>query len=283
MRATTKSNFRAGKSKYFVVEADEYRENFQHFLPDILIITNLDHDHVDHYGTLADVQAAFRKLAAKVPEAGAVIVEVANPNVAPVLEGLTAPVVDYKPHIDLELTLKVPGLHNRMNAAAAGAAAARLGVEPSVIRQALENFAGTWRRFEYKGEVNGAPVYDDYAHNPQKVAAAIAGAREKYPGKNLMVVYQPHTYTRTHALFDELVASLGQADKVVLVPIYAAREQNESGVSSEQLAAAIGAKAKAVNSLDAAADVIKNTADNGSVVLVMGAGDITQVTYSLTA
>lgn len=282
LRTKTKSNFRAGKSKYFVVEADEYRENFRHFKPDVLVITNIDHDHVDYYPALHDVQAAFHKLAMKVPAEGAVVAEIANPNVGPVLQGLKCEVIDYKQSLDLSLPLKVPGMHNRLNAAAALAAALRLGVTPAVARAALSNFAGTWRRFEYKGEVNGAPVYDDYAHNPQKVAAAIRGARELYPDKKLILAYQPHTYSRTHALFDDFVEALSLADEVILAPIYAARETNESGVSSAQLAAAIGAKATVVADLDAATDAIRNIADTGVVVVIMGAGDITKVATNLT-
>lgn len=284
LRTKTGSNYRAGRSKYFVVEADEYRANFRHLKPDVLIVTNLDHDHVDYYKTIREVQAAFRRLAEKIPAEGAIIAEVANPNVAPVLAGLKCQVVDYKQSLDLSLQLTQPGLHNRMNAAAASAAAAFLGVEPKVIKEALENFAGTWRRFEYKGKVNGAPVYDDYAHNPQKVEAAIAGAREKYPDKKLTVVFQPHTYTRTAALFADFVSSLSKADRVYLVPIYAAREKNESGVSSEQLAQALAAKgteARFFYTLDAVALAVKELVSADDAVLVMGAGDITKVANML--
>ncbi len=284
LRTKTGSNFRAGRGKYFVVEADEYKANFQHFKPDVLVITNLDHDHVDYYKTLKDVQVAFNDLAKKVPEQGAIITDRANPHIAPVLEDLTCKVVDYRPHIDLALELRQPGLHNRLNAAAAAATATFLGVESEIIKSALENFAGTWRRFEYKGEVNGSTVYDDYAHNPQKVAAAIAGAREKHPHKKLVVVFQPHTYTRTHELFDDFARELAKADTVLLVPIYAAREDNASGVSSEKLSVAIdklGTPAEHFHTLEAAALRAKELADPEHVVLVMGAGDVTKIAGAL--
>jgi len=281
LRTKTKSNYKAGKSKYFIVEADEYRENFQYFLPEILVITNIDHDHVDYYPTLADVQNAFRKVAMKVPTSGAVVTLVADKQVAPVLAGLSCNVIDYKESLDLKLDLVQPGLHNRLNAAAARAVAEFLGIEDSVIKKALLNFKGTWRRFEYKGEINGAPIYDDYAHNPQKITGAINSAREKYPDKKLTVVFQPHTYTRTEVLFNEFVTALSLADEVVLVPIYAAREVNESGVSSDRLAIAIGEKARAVPNLEEAAQFIKKTADSSRVILVVGAGDVTKVTEIL--
>lgn len=281
LRTKTNSNFRAGKSKYFIVEADEYRENFKHFTPEVLVITNIDHDHVDYYKTLADVQTAFRTIALKVPSSGAVITQTADKQVYPVIDGLTCNVIDYRKSLDLSLPLLQPGLHNKLNAAAATATSLFLGIEDSVIKSALNKHSGIWRRFEYKGEINGAPIYDDYAHNPQKITGAINGAREKYPDKKLTVVFQPHTYTRTQVLFNEFANALSLADEVVLVPIYAAREVNESGVSSDRLAAAIGEKARAVPDLEEAAQIIKKTADSSRVILVVGAGDVTKVTEIL--
>lgn len=285
LRTKTGSNFRAGKSKYFVVEADEYREHFLYFDPDVLIITNIDHDHVDYYHTLADVQAVFTKLVAKVPQDGAIVANVADPHVAPVLTGAAADVIDYREHLDLSFPLKQPGLHNRMNAAAATTAVAFLGVDAQVTNKALSNFAGTARRFEYKGTCNGALVYDEYAHNPQKVAAAIAGAKEMYGDKKLIVLFEPHTYTRTKALFTEFVSSLLKADHVMLLPIYAAREEDVYGVSHVGLAEALqkaGTDAVAFDSYDMAVDAVLRIADENSIVLVMGAGTVTQVADMLT-
>ncbi|MEX2341067.1 MAG: cyanophycin synthetase, partial [Candidatus Paceibacterota bacterium] len=213
------------------------------------------------------------------------IAQIADKQVAPVLEGLTARVIDYKPEINLSLTLTQPGLHNRMNAAAATAAAKFLGVEQSMITAALENFAGTWRRFEYKGDVNNAPVYDDYAHNPQKVAAAIAGVKEKFPNRKLTVVFQPHTYSRTKAFFDEFVTTLSGADRVVMVPIYAAREKDEGVVSSEQIVTALtkmNVSAEFFHTLEAAALSVKESVGVDDVVLVCGAGDVIMVSEALT-
>lgn len=282
LRSKTKSNYRAGKSKYFVVEACEYKRDFLHLEPDILVITNIEAEHLDYYKDLADVQSAFHELAMKVPEYGAVIADVTNPNVKPLLEGLKCAVVDYRNMIDLDLNLRVPGIHNRQNAAAASAAAVYAGVDYRLSIQALEKFSGTWRRFEYKGEVNNAPVYDDYGHHPTEIKATIGGVRELYPNKKLVLVYQPHMYSRTNALFDDFTAALGLADEVILVPIYAAREANESGVSSEKLAVAIGPKATAVPSLNEAVQRLQGTVGADSVVLVMGAGDVTKIAQELT-
>ncbi len=284
LRSKTGSNFRAGKSKYAVVEACEYKRDFLHLEPDVLVITNVDYEHVDYYRDLADVQSAFRALAEKVPAEGFVIANVTDPNVAPVLTGLTCQVIDYREYLDLTLPLLQPGLHNRQNAAAASAAAVAVGVTAAVRAAALSAFAGTWRRFEYKGEVAGAPVYDDYAHHPKEVAAALAGARERYPDKKLLLVFQSHTYSRTHELFTDFVAALGKADQVVMLPIYAAREENVSGVTAEQLVSALqsaGTEAQVVTDSREAATRARALADAQTVIVVMGAGDVTKVASQL--
>ncbi len=287
LRSKTKSNFRAGKSKYAVVEACEYKRDFLHLKPDVLIITNIEWEHVDYYKDLADVQSAFRTLAESVPEDGAVIANVTDKNVVPVIVGLQAKVIDYRPFIDISLRLRHPGMHNRMNAAAARGAAEFLGVETAKVNEALEWFAGTWRRFEYKGEVMGAPVYDDYGHHPTELRATFAGMRELYPDHRLKVVFQSHTYTRTHELFADFVDVLATADEVVLLPIYAAREENHSGVSSDKLATAInalGTLATGYETIPAAAQAVKDSLsyDEKTVVLVIGAGPVTEVATLLT-
>lgn len=277
LRSKTNSNYRAGKSKYFVVEACEYRRDFLTLEPDVLIVTNLEHEHVDYYKTLEDVQAAFRELAAKVPEDGVVVVDTSDVNVQPVLSDLNAEVIDYRPAIDPSLTLHQPGLHNYRNAAAAAATASWLGVQSETIVTALENFAGTKRRFEYKGMIDGVvPIYDDYAHHPTEIRAAINGVREKYPQKSVTVIFQPHTFSRTKELFDDFAAALSTADKAVLVPIYAAREENTSGISSEQLTGHIPG-ATYFHTFEAAALAVKEAARDGEVVMVMGAGDVTKL------
>ncbi|MCA9361483.1 UDP-N-acetylmuramate--L-alanine ligase [Candidatus Kaiserbacteria bacterium] len=284
LRSKTGSNFRAGKSKYAVVEACEYKRDFLSLKPDVLVITNIEHEHVDYYKDLLDVQTAFRTFAEQVDEEGLVIANVSDPNLQYVLNGLDRKVVDYKNFIDLSLKLRQPGMHVRLDAAAAVAAAASVGVEEHIIKTALENFAGTWRRFQYKGEVNNAPVYDDYAHHPTEIAVTIAGVRELYPDKKLIVVFQPHTYTRTKELFNDFVTALSKADLVVMVPIYAAREVNLSGVSSEQIIKAVAKndiKAIHFHTLAAAADYVKDEADKDSVVVVMGAGEVTNVASQL--
>lgn len=286
LRTKTGSNYRAGKSKYFIVEACEYKRDFLTLEPDVLVITNLEHEHVDYYKDLEDVQDAFHELAMKVPEDGAIIAIKSDPKVAPVLQGLKARVYDYKIEVFRDIALKQPGLYNRMNAGAARATALVLGADKEIIQNALENFAGTQRRFEYKGEVNGAKVYDDYAHHPTEITAVIGGVRELYPEKKLTVIFQSHTYSRTQELFDEFAESLSKADRVLMLPIYAAREENTSGVSSEKLVAAIREKeteADFFQTFEGAAVTVKESVGADDVVMVMGAGDVVKISQMLLA
>ena len=185
LRSKTGSNFRAGKSKYAIVEACEYKRDFLYLKPDILVITNLEFEHVDYYHDLNDVQTAFRELALVVPEDGFIVTDTSNLNIKAVLEGVRATVVDYRSEIDLTLVLKQPGMHNILNAAVAKTVGRLVGVDVVEASKTLENFAGTWRRFEYKGDfVNDfgkVPVYDDYGHHPTELGATMAGMREKTP------------------------------------------------------------------------------------------------------
>ena len=289
LRSKTGSNFRPGKSKYAVVEACEYKRDFLHLKPEILVITNIEHEHVDYYKDLADVQDAFRTIALSVPETGFIITDTSSPTIKPVLEGVVATVVDYRKYLDLMLPLHMPGMHNRLNAAAARAVAAILGIDDGEAKTALENFAGTWRRFEYKGtfvnDGGAIPVFDDYGHHPTEVAATIAGAREQYPNRHLTLVFQSHTYSRTYELFADFVTALAKADRVYLLPIYAAREENTYGVTAEQLAeklVAAGIQTEVFQTNGGAAEAVRANTPQGGVVLVMGAGTVTEVASLLT-
>jgi UDP-N-acetylmuramate--alanine ligase len=287
LRSKTQSNFRAGKSKYAVVEACEYKRDFLSLQPDVLVITNIEYEHVDYYKNLADVEDAFHTLALRVPATGAIIAATADVSVAAVLEGVSATVIDYRPQIDLSLPLRQPGIHNRMNAAAAASVAAFIGVSPDVAAQALSSFAGTWRRFEYKGEVQGVPVYDDYGHHPTELRMAFAGTRELYPQHQLTVVFQSHTYSRTQELFTDFVEVLASVDKVYLLPIYAAREENVTGITSEQLMLAVnkkGGNAIVAATVEACTEMVRVSIVPGvpTVVVVIGAGPVTEVARLLT-
>lgn len=277
LRAKTKSNFRAGGNKYFVVEADEYMRHFLQFTPSILLINNIDADHLDYYKDLADIQSAFRELAQKIPANGFVVCNPSDPKVAPVVEGIAATVVDYTKFFDPQLPLKVLPLH-RINAAGVLAVANTLGVDSAVAKSALAEFSGTWRRFEYKGTTaKGALVYDDYAHHPLEIKTTLASILEQFPGKAVRVAFHPHLYSRTKILMDDFAKAFAGASDVVVAPIFAAREKPDSSVTSEILAARItaeGTPARAVESLEQITDYIQNEAGEGDLVVTMGAGDI---------
>ena len=284
LRSKTGSNYRAGKSKYFIVEACEYRRDFLSLTPDVLVITNLEHEHVDYYKNLEEVQKAFLEFALKVREGGVVVTNITDPNIIPVLNKLDCHVLDYRSSIDMSLKFRQPGLHTRLNGAAASRAALFVGIEQEVIDSALENFAGTSRRFEYKGDCNNAPVYDDYAHHPTEIRASIAGARELYPDKKLTVIFQPHTYSRTQELFNDFVIELSKADRVLLVPIYAARKEEGYDIQSGNIVQALneqGIDAEDFITLEAAALEVKETVTKEDVVLVMGAGSVSKITQML--
>ena len=283
LRASTKSNFRAGKSKYAIVEACEYKRDFLSLKPDVLVITNVEYEHADYYHSLEDVQSAFRELALQVNEGGVIVANTKDPAVLPIIEGLRD-VVDYIEFIDLKLPIKQPGFHNRLNGAAALAVAAHERLETGVVRDALSNFAGTWRRFEYRGEFKGVPVYDDYAHHPTEIKATLEGVRELYPDRDITIVFEPHTFSRTAMLFQEFAKAFAHADRVILLPIYAAREDNPKGVSSRELAVKALEYNKNVLYLPTYEDAIATLQDatkSTDVIIVLGAGNITNLATEL--
>ena len=290
-----RSNFIGGAGKYLIAEACEYKRSFLNLSPSVLVITNIDNDHMDYYKDIADIQGAFAEFAAKLPEDGFLVCDAYDPLLAPVIAATRARTVNYRNYfypvqsrtlasatlygVDEKIALKVPGVHNKKNAAAALAALDCLGVEPKIAREALGNFAGTWRRFEYKGETkNGALVYDDYAHHPTEIKATLRGAREMFPDKKIVVAFQPHLYSRTKLLFDEFAASFADADEVFLAPVYAAREPHDPSVSLKTLAQKIaenGTTAHATDNLEEITDAWRAPLYGARHLLItMGAGDV---------
>ncbi len=282
------SNFRAGASNLLVVEGCEYRRHFLHFVPQVLVINNLEWDHTDYYQTFADMQAAFKELAERVPEDGAIVTNPNDANIASILGGVRAQIIDYTREGVGELLL--PGDFNKDNARAALAAAraAQPDLDVTGARASLAEFNGAWRRFEYIGKTkSGADVYDDYAHHPTAIKKTIRAAREKFPEKKLMIAFHPHLYSRTRDLMDGFAEALALADGVILAPIYPAREAPIEGVTSKVLAekiSALGTPARACESLD---DVYMYFSSPSSLapstlLFTMGAGDIYKIGKKLT-
>lgn len=272
------SNFVAGKSDYFIVEACEYRRAFLNLSPKIIIITNIEADHLDYYKNLEDIQSAFSEFVAKIGDDGILICNTNDESVVPVIRSAKCKIINYE-NIDLgDLRLKVPGKHNLENAKAASVAVSALGVDNEISRRSLENFSGTWRRFEYKGATkNGAEVYDDYGHHPTEIKATLSGAREFFGGKKIICVFQPHLFSRTKLLLDDFAKSFGDADLVILADIYAAREQDSGDIKSKDLEEKIKQLKPSVAYLGSFDKIEKFLTENsgiGDVIITMGAGDI---------
>ena len=278
-----KSNFIPGESKYLVVEACEYRRSFLNINPKILVITNIDADHLDYYKDIEDIKSAFREFVAKVPEDGFII---CNPNddyIADVIKDANAKVINYHDYFNKDLKLKVPGIHNKKDAAAAIAVANLVGIDREDSEKYVGRFPGTWRRFEHKGTTrDGAEVYDDYAHHPTEIATTLEGFRELYSkadGWNLTVIFQPHLFSRTKLLLNDFAKSFGNADKVLILPIYYAREEDDGTISSEILAEKINAHqdyrtSEVFGSFEELENKLKNhTFGQKDIIVTMGAGE----------
>ena len=250
-----RAGHRVGGGDTIVLESCEYCDSFLNFFPTLAVILNVEADHLDYFKDLADIQKSFRKFAALATDS--VVANGDDPHVRQTLEGMeyvsfglqkdnrvTAANVcpDWR-HLDVvcdgefycHLDLKVLGRHNALNALAAAAVAWRLGIAGEFVSKGLATFSGAERRMQLKGRFNGADIYDDYAHHPDELRATIEAVRTmEY--QRLVIAFQPHTYTRTKALFHEFVRELKQADHVVLAEIYAARERNTVGISSRDIA-----------------------------------------------
>ena len=298
------TNARWGTGPHFVVEADEYKQTFLGLRPQVEVVTNVEYDHPDCYPTPGHLRLAFADFVALLPPAGLLVVCRDDRVAAEIGAGLVAqgqPVVSYGLREEAtwiardlrsspaggasfvavkggqalgEVRLRLAGAHNVLNALAALAVADHLGVPFPTARAALGGFQGTARRFELKGEADGVTVVDDYAHHPTEIRATLAAARERFPGRALWAVWQPHTYSRTRALFDGFARAFGQADHVLVLPIYAARERDTLGVSSQDVVAAMDhPDARLVSSREEAVAVLGAEVGQGDVVLTLGAGD----------
>ena len=295
-----------GRGKHIVVEADEFDGSFLRLSPKVIVLTNIEADHLDFYGSLDAIERAFAAFVALVPRDGLVLVCADDPLALKVARTSTAPVLSYglAQHADWLaadvqpnsfggnsyrlyqgdrdrglVQLRVPGLHNATNSVAALAVAFHLGVSLSSAREALASFSGARRRFEVKGTKSGVTVVDDYAHHPTEVRATLQAARERYPGR-LWCVFQPHTYHRTKSLLGDFASSFSLADRVLVVDIYvpAGREVEDLGISADDLVQAMSHPGGLyIGSLDEAVSALLTELRPGDVVLTLGAGDVYQV------
>ncbi len=287
---------RVGQGDTILLESCEYCDSFLNFAPTLAVILNVEADHLDYFKDLQDVQRSFRKFAAL--SSGGILANGDDLHTAQALRGMDYisfglgeknrvravnichewrsfdVVCDGKPYCHLELG--VIGRHNTMNALAAAGAAWMLGIDGEAVAHGLAQFHGARRRMEFKGEYNGAKVYDDYAHHPDELAATIDAVRALPECKRLVVAFQPHTYTRTKALFEDFVRELKKPDVVVLAEIYAARERNDYGISSNDLVRKVPG-AVYCEMLPQVTAYLKQIAQPGDIILTVGAGDIFRV------
>ena len=299
------SNARVGHSDFLVVESDESDGSFLKLAPILAIVTNIDREHLDHYSSLDEIRAAFIEFVNKVPFYGAAIVCLEDDNVKTILPSIRRRTITYggSTQSDLEASeiccgpfasdftlryranglgrfhLRVPGRHNVLNATAAAAVALELEVAPDQIRDALTSFSGVDRRFQTRGEAHGITVIDDYGHHPTEIRATLAAAR-LCGFRRVHVLFQPHRYTRTLHLLDEFGTAFHQADTVLILDIYAASEHPIEGVNAAAVADRIRQfghrNVEYVSTMERGVEALLQTAEEGDLVLTLGAGNVWQ-------
>ncbi|MEA4815221.1 MAG: UDP-N-acetylmuramate--L-alanine ligase [Oscillospiraceae bacterium] len=293
------SGHRVGHGDTIILESCEYCNSFLNFFPTIAVILNIEADHLDFFKDLDDIKHSFRKFALLVPDNGSIIANMDDANTMDALRDLGrkvltfgvksesadfravnithsngCPVFDILAHdkIYAHIALRIPGDHNIINALAATAAAYQLGIAGPAVEAGLSSFSGAGRRFEHKGNYNGAEVYDDYAHHPGELHALLTMVKT-LGYKRVICAFQPHTYSRTKALFEQFVEELKIPDVAVLMEIYAAREKNNIGISSKDISARIPNSIYCATLCDVT-ETLRKLARPGDIILTVGAGDI---------
>ena len=298
-------NIRTGHSSYFVTEACEYTNSFLKFFPTIALITNIEEDHLDFFSGIEEIRQSFREFAMLTKGVGKVIAYGEDKNIRLALKDSGLDIITYGisnkmdyfacnityrggfPEFDVigngvklvRVKLNVPGNHNILNALATIAVSRALGADINKAAEGLAEFKGTHRRFEHRGELNGAVVIDDYAHHPTEIKATLSSAK-MLPHNRIICVFQPHTYTRTKTLWNDFLTAFKDADKVIITDIYAAREQYDGETRADNLAAAIaqtGTDATYIKDFEDIADILKKNAAENDIIFTMGAGTITEL------
>jgi UDP-N-acetylmuramate--alanine ligase len=295
---------RLGRGEYMVVEADESDRSFLLLAPVVAVVTTIDREHLDHYASLDEIQDTFTQFVNRVPFYGAAVLCLDEPNVQAIVPRITRPIITYGTSAQADLVVgeielhglsssfrltyhgddlgvfhlpMPPGIHNVRNAAAAAAVALYLDIPADLIRAGLASFTGVGRRFDVKGTVSGVTLIDDYGHHPVEIQATLTAARG-CGYQRLLVLFQPHRYTRTQHLWDDFCRAFNDADVLVLTDIYAANEAPVAGISAEALAAAIRAAGHRhvvyCRTLQESSAYLLREAGNGDAVLAIGAGSV---------
>ena len=300
-------NYKVGNSEYFIIEACEYVESFLKFSPKSEIILNIDNDHLDYFKTFDNIKNAFIKYVKLLPDNGLLVVNGDDKNTLDlpkytkaksITYGITNKDTDFFavnivfdndgfPEFDVyarenfygRIKLSIPGMHNVLNALACISLCDYYGIKYEQIQKALLSFTGAARRFEFKGKVNGASIYDDYGHHPTEIIATAKALMNKKYNKS-WVVFQPHTYSRTKSLLDDFAKALLNFDNIIILDIYAAREKNTYNITSKDLAdkiCSLGKNAKYIPDFEECVKYIKENIQENDIILTQGAGTVTEI------
>jgi UDP-N-acetylmuramate--alanine ligase len=303
------TNAMPGDGEYFVVEADEYDRAFLEYQPHVALVTNIEPDHLDIYGTFEELQGAFRQFLAQVEDNGIIVAcgdspalqalfplvvgdgtfhpvravsygltedsEWQSTNISPKGIDASSFVVKFRKQVWGEAQTLLPGVHNVLNSLGAIAVGDAIGLDREVILNAISSFHGVKRRFQLVGEAAGVRVMDSYAHHPSEIRADLAAARGRFPGRRIVCLFQPHTYTRTTYLLDEFRTCFRDCDVIFIADTYAAREEPTAGMNAEQLASEItDPPARYAGTVDESARIVAAALQDGDVFFTVGAGDV---------
>lgn len=301
------SNYRVGKSDYFIIEACEYVESYLKLFPKAEVILNIDNDHLDYFGSLENIVTSFSNYVKLIPENGLLVINFDDENCRKIAKYTNAKVLTYGiknenanfvarninfnnngfPTFDVyynnnffkTITLSIPGIHNVMNALACIAVCYNYGLEREDIKNALLKYTGAHRRFEFKGSFNDVNVYDDYGHHPTEIIATAEALKQKKFNQS-WVIFQPHTYSRTKNLLNDFANALINFDNIIVTDIYAARETNTYNISSKDLVdkiTSLGRKALYIQDFNEIVKYVQENAKSGDIVLTLGAGTVTNI------
>jgi len=310
----------AGQGEYFVIEADEFQNKLKLYNPKAVVLTSLDWDHPDTFPTFAEYKKAFADFVEKISQTGFLVVWSGSADTLEAAKNVKCEVIKYGFSEDDDVRISnlnqmdvsddssaisreqiflvfykdkglgmfrthLVGKHNVLNIAAVVAVCTKLNLDMEKVREAIANFQGTARRFEYIGERNGAILIDDYGHHPEEIKATLKGARENYPSKNIIAVFHPHSYSRTEALLQDFAQSFDDADKVLVLDIYGSARENSGKISSADLVKLINkytfGKAEYVPTISEAVVFLKDKIGENDLVLTIGAGNVWEVAEKL--
>ena len=271
-----KANFRIGKSRYFVIEADEFNDNFLHLKPDITVVTTIEMDHPEYFKDLNAVSDSFEKFLIQTKQT--IVANLLDPNIAEIVKDVMKKTsihsLDFN-KLETDLNLKIPGEYNISNAKAAFQVGLLLNINSQTIKQSLEKYTGVGRRFELIGDYNGATIYSDFGHHPTEIKVTMEAAREKFPNQRIILIYQPHMFSRTKALFEDFVRVFKNlpVDGVTILDIYASREIDTGLISSKDIVKAVNQKNVEYGDWEQLKKAMPSYITENDVLFFMSAGD----------